>query len=660
MSYYSDSEVDELITSEYKKLKISKNKNFKNILKDIDKLKKELFERITISNREEYLEKNYILSPENILQENINLIFSLNFNKYDIESIKKIFKKVIEMLVLCNTNNITYDKTPILGHYQKFIYNNINLLSKDDNIKKLKKIKGFNLLNETNITSDLNNIVRVFPRYDKSTYKSYINTYLDYMIKKYNTTDKNRVLNTLILISNQNIDFKYFKTFFKILMNKVKSLYKPYGFVLQKLIENRCDIKIYEYIYNYYENYLVSLKKQPIRQYIFQNCSHLKKCICVAINYNDIKKTEELYKLLLKYYQPEIKGELYLMMINEWQLSSNHNVKLLLKISEYIKNSSINYEYIFNNKIYHPKDMYTLNILINAGLIDNTLKRKLLNKYFSLDNLINFYNLYKNKNIKKLIREKLLYNSYSNNKLRRIINNLKILCKNDKYLEKQFKYVLNKKTFIEEFMEEYIYIGDYNVYFKKFINMCNIFYKGFNMEERQIKNIFYCINEDSIYLYELVFNNSNKKIQHNIEKNVCKYYQKLSDDVRKEKLFNIIDCLDINKNNININYYIYNNGEVLYKIDDKMLNLFGYSNLETEINLVKEIIRKFPFITTIDDYYTNFVKNNVKMKECIICFENELCYTFRCHDTHSVCINCFPKMIKKECPMCRMNMGFVV
>jgi len=655
--YIDDPEVDRLVDEEYKFLSLSKKKNFSNILKNINNSIQKLEERIEKSKTHEYREQDYVLSFKEYIQILLREMFNLPFNKYNVEYIKIIFKKIIKIMVLCSTNDVEYDKDELFNLYQNFIYENINFLTKDDNMKKLKKIKGFKLFDETEITKDFYYISRIFPKYDKSTYKTYIGDYLKYMTAKYCPTDPDRVLNTLILVSNQNIDFKYFKTYFKLLIKKVKSIYKPYGYLLNKLILNNSRKEFYEYIYNQYENYIVSLTKQSVPLCYHKIYMELVDCICSAINNVNTQLMENLYGLILKYLPNEIEDNMYILMMSNWKYSTTSNKKILLKIYEFInKDSKIDPRCFFRGG---KKDIYTLNILINEGRIEKDIQKVLLEDSFSLPNLIRYTHLYKGKNIKKLIRNEFIYKTYSNNKLKRMFRKLKKIFQNDKYLENQFRYVLNKKSFIGEFLDWDMF--EQNIeelsHYKNFINMCNIFYSGLNMVDKYVKNIVHTVDTDSLFLYNLTFNNPSEKLQRKIIQEVSQHCRKYSDDTRKDKLFEIINYLDPCGS---YSDYIYNNNKNSYKIDNKILNLLGYSNLYSETELIREIILKFPFITTIDEYYLSMVKDNLKQKDCLVCFENELCYTFKCHDTHSVCENCFPKMIKKECPMCRKNMGFVV
>jgi hypothetical protein len=169
----------------------------------------------------------------------------------------------------------------------------------------------------------------------------------------------------------------------------------------------------------------------------------LVDCICSAIDNVNIKLMENLYGLILKYLPNEIEDNMYILMMSNWKYSTKSNKKILLKIYEFInKDSKIDPRCFFRGG---KKDIYTLNILINEGRIEKDIQKVLLKDTFSLPNLIRYPHLYKSKNIKKLIRHEFKYRTYSNNKLKRMFRKLKKIFQNDKYLENQFRYVLNKK-----------------------------------------------------------------------------------------------------------------------------------------------------------------------------------------------------------------------
>ena len=656
---------------------VKKSKKYTNILKSINKYKKEVSKLIvnlkdTTKTNDEH--KIDLYTIRYVLSDLFDIVLNLNFYEYSIENTKILFMKLIDILVLCNLNDVNYNKQNIYSKYQYFLYNNINYLTTDNNFKKLKKIKNFDILNDTEITKDINNFVFVFPKYDKSCYKDYIKNYLDYIIKKYNNYNPNRILNLICLVTNKNIDFKYFKTFFKIFIKRVKSINKPYAIFLYRLIYNKCDSNIIKYVYEKYKIYLNTYfsensKMDHLHEIITnlktKNYIILEKCIHECIKSNNIELFEKLYNLVYEYMYHNMKDNFYSILISKWEETSKSNKKMLFKIVELIeKDEGTCFSNVFANNDKTINIIYSYDILRNkfSDKFDEEDRRMYLIHNFSLENLVNYSHLFKGINIKTLLREELLHYINSNNKLKRMIKKFKKIFNTDKYLEKQFKYILNKKYFIEEYMENRVY-NLYSIHYEgkgvNFLNTFNTLYKGLNMTHILIRNIKHCITEDSVYIYELVFCNPNSKMRSLIMNNIYNFYKDQSVDTRKEKLFEMVECLDPNDHNYNT--YIYNkNGIPLYKINNQILNLFNFKKLDNEIDLVKEIINKYPYITTIDSYYTNFVNNNLQMKECIICFENELCYTFRCHDTHSICKNCFPKIIKKECPLCRINTGFVI
>lgn len=644
-----------------KKYNISDKKKFHNILKSINNYKDEIVKCINDNN----IQIDKISNINYLLNEVVSLTLNIDFSKYNIENIKYLFTEIINILMLCNINNIDYDYEYILITYQYFLVKNINFLTTNNNFKKLKRIKNFEIFNESELTKEVNYFLFIFPKYEKSSYKIYIKKYLDYIILKYKNTDLNRILNLISLLTNNNVNFKYFKTFFKIYINKIKSINKPYGSFLSAAFNNKCNQIMIDYIYEKYNNYLsIVASKNEINQLIYQNFVSIKSCIINTIKNNDIINMEKLHNLIIPYINNLKKEELYLSMIYNWENMNNSNTNMLLKIDSLLKsNRCITYKNIFGTNYFKYNYMKVINTLIKNDKISANEKNQILVYNFSLENLVKYPHLYKDLNIKSIIRNDLLHCNYSNNKLRIIIKKLNKIFENNSYLKTQIKNILNKKTFIEEYMENNVYGFSSSIsrtyVHHNFFNMINIFYKNFNMVNILIRNIKHCISEDSVYMYELVFCNPNSKIRTQIINNIFNFYKTQSMDIRKEKLFEMIEYL--NPNDDNYNTYIYNKeGIPLYKIDNKILNIFDFKDLNYENELVKEIINKYPYITTIDEYYTNFVKNNLKIKECIICFEEDLCYTFKCHNTHSICENCFPKIIKKECPLCRINNGFEI
>ena len=97
----------------------------------------------------------------------------------------------------------------------------------------------------------------------------------------------------------------------------------------------------------------------------------------------------------------------------------------------------------------------------------------------------------------------------------------------------------------------------------------------------------------------------------------------------------------------------------IHKVNDgiKGFNIIKLVGLLEKMNQTKEIKEKLHILKNKKEYliYMNKISLFTKLQhiqECAICYETKLHIDIKCG--HTFCVDCYPLLLKKPCPLCRL------
>jgi len=515
--------------------------------KDLTKLaKKPDITKLDIDNEDLTLDiqKKFITvekddKKNNQLKEYLQALYlQLNINENEVDFINEIIKLINDLKLFDDLNNFTNDKDEYIKYVMNIIKEYINKYEINDLLENYNKSLEINssttiidntkfiitLLSLFYITDEkecnyiipddkegilsynLKLISKLF-NYPNDIHDKFLQNQLLFLFKELNKKpslfidiiENLRLLIELIIIKREKLLDINFKDNYKIdEKNDISIIYNKIINILRLLSINNDYKEIYNDIIKNQNYYFVNILIKLIRDYIENKGD------------DDIKNIQNIIKLLIINENEKIDNKSFIKkIISDIKTEYNTNIKKdnVFNILNFLEKIILNKFKINFNRIFKDEKKNIIN--------EETIIRKLCNKEYNLDTIINKFPL------KDLIKFKKIYDDNFN-----------------------IKEIFYKKSLITR---EEVILNDY--YFKELKEFdCNFKVFSRDNQEYLLKDIIYISSEN--YKLHIIYEKNNDYIEYiDILINYFKKYDTKNDTMIKSVLKNIIG-IDIDNDNI--------------------------------------------------------------------------------------------------------------